>query len=43
MTIKELRQEIYELLMYINEYYSEEQDVSFTGVTSRIYDITDKC
>ena len=43
MKIKELRHELYELLIFINEYYLDEDDVSSTNIVFKIFNITDKC
>jgi len=43
MKIKELRNELYELLIFINEYYLDEDDTSSTGIVFKIFNITDKC
>jgi len=43
MKIKELRHELYELLIFINEYYSDEDVTSSTDIVFKIFNITDKC
>ena len=43
MKIKELRHELYELLIFINEYYSDEDDTSSTDIVFKLFNITDKC
>jgi len=42
MTVKDLTREIYELLIYINEYYKEDDDTSSTDIVFKIFNITDK-
>ena len=38
-----VRAEVQELLIFINEYYSDEDDTSSTDIVFKIFNITDKC